>query len=226
MEPFKSSGIDPVLEVDEKLMGKWKGLDLYFGTKRVGTGGLLITSKRCVWIPENAKGCPAAGTGYALSWDDLGMHAVCSDANAFHCPHIFCLVDRELLQEAEEGDETHDTTNEIRIAPVEPEECRTLLDRLFTVFSDAASMSPETGAFSGTVVHTGDFNRKRKFDDVTPTQGEGTDPFVLHPDLAEYSDVGFGIPGSGLTEEEMERKMAEWESKLVIAEDFDTYQPK
>ena len=38
--------------------------------------------------------------------------------------------------------------------------------------------------------------------------------------------LDFGEPGSALSPEEMERKLAEWDSKLVITNDLDHYQPK
>ncbi|KAJ9441856.1 Chloride conductance regulatory protein ICln [Diplonema papillatum] len=179
---------------------------MYFGKVKAGTGTLYITSKQCLWFNDEA-----AQGGYSTEWPGFMMHAVCTDATAFHCPHIYCMLDRELQEEAEEGKETPDTTNDIRFAPIEHEETRSLLDKLFHVFSEAASMAPDE-VFTGEVGHVGDFNpKKRKFDE---TSSENFEPLSLGM---------FGEPGSALTPEEMEEKLAEWDSKIIVEPSF---QPK
>ena len=127
------------------------------------------------------------------------MHAVCVDANAFHCPHIYCLVDRELEGEpAEDGKENHTNTNDIRIAPVDPEECLTLLDKLFAVFSDAASsMGPTADTFSGSVV-TGDFNRKRKLEVCLLFSACVPEAFVLSTSLYSQEMAGGKTPSDSI----------------------------
>eukprot|EP01059_Diplonema_ambulator_P033786 TRINITY_DN721_c2_g1_i1.p1 TRINITY_DN721_c2_g1~~TRINITY_DN721_c2_g1_i1.p1 ORF type:complete len:266 (+),score=57.47 TRINITY_DN721_c2_g1_i1:80-799(+) len=204
----------PVLGKDEALMGKWAGLQLCFAKNIVGNGVLYITGKRFVWVRDGQ------AVGYECHWEDLMMHAVCSDVNEFAAPHLFCMLDREILNGGakDEMSATHETTNDVRIIPMSAE-CHDLLDELFTVFSNAASMTDtDAAAFQGQVVKEGDFNpKKRKFceaDDESPAE-----PYTQITALEGLPGADFfGIPGEALTEEEREQKLAEWDSKLIIQE--------
>ena len=175
MEPFSTSVQDPVLPQDEKLMGRWRGLDLYFGTRKEDTGILFITTKRCLWIPDfEEKNVPSAGvvpgtaTGYGVKWDEMMGHGTCMSSDDFESPQILCMMDRDIAEEAAEGKEEYNTTNDVRFVPIQHGEdgsCQDLVERLFNVFNKAAGLSvEEVPAVSAEPVSTGVFSRKRKFD--------------------------------------------------------------
>eukprot|EP01064_Diplonema_japonicum_P010272 TRINITY_DN1757_c0_g2_i4.p2 TRINITY_DN1757_c0_g2~~TRINITY_DN1757_c0_g2_i4.p2 ORF type:complete len:223 (+),score=49.41 TRINITY_DN1757_c0_g2_i4:111-779(+) len=212
MKQIKVLEGSPVMEGEEKLMGKWAGLQLCFGRNLAGNGTLFVTVQRFVWVKEGAQ------VGFECRWEDTMMHAVCSDVQEYRAPHIFCMLDRELREEAgKPGEETHLNTNDIRIVPV-TSECHDLLDQLFAEFSKAASLTPDDAKrFTGEIVKEGDFNpKKRKLDDTQNTP----DPFqqisLVDGNPQEFF---FGIPGEALTEEEQAQKLAEWDSKLIIHEE-------
>eukprot|EP01065_Artemidia_motanka_P038058 TRINITY_DN46930_c0_g1_i1.p1 TRINITY_DN46930_c0_g1~~TRINITY_DN46930_c0_g1_i1.p1 ORF type:complete len:237 (+),score=101.11 TRINITY_DN46930_c0_g1_i1:66-713(+) len=180
----------------EQLLGSWDGMQLYFHRRLAGTGRLSATSSRLVWTPAGENRI-LPGVGYAASWKVVGVHAVCRAADDFGMGHVYCQVDT--CAEAAEGEEDHRSASEVRFVPADQAEevCLPLLDEVFSVFSDASSMNPDDISDSAALAMFAGCNplkRKRAGDDGFTACFEGGE----------------------LTQEEMQRRMAEWDSKLIV----------
>ena len=153
-------------------------------------------------------------TGYLLKWEDICMHAVCSDVGVLSMPHIYCMASRELEEEVAEINmnlETNENTNDIRFAPITPSS--ELLQQLFDLFGKAVDMIDDEGDFQGSFICNGDFNsEKRKLSERESEDDVFTsiDPEMLKKLLPDGTDLPL---------EEVERRLAEWDSKLVIEGD-------
>ena len=110
-------------------MGRWRGLDLYFGTRKEDTGILFITTKRCLWIPDFEDAVCRSGawtaTGYGVCWDEMMGHGTCMSSDDFESPQILCTMDRDIAEEAAEGKEEYNTTNDVRFVPARTARAKT-----------------------------------------------------------------------------------------------------
>eukprot|EP01060_Flectonema_neradi_P005533 TRINITY_DN1369_c0_g1_i2.p1 TRINITY_DN1369_c0_g1~~TRINITY_DN1369_c0_g1_i2.p1 ORF type:complete len:251 (+),score=65.65 TRINITY_DN1369_c0_g1_i2:45-797(+) len=217
MEPYEYKSVTdvPVLGEGEAMLGSFGGLLLFFSSRKVGNGTLFITSKNCFWRPDEVNAVTGTrSTGYVIDWEEICMHAICSDESVLAFPHLYCMSSRELDDEVAEINrnlETHSNTNDIRFAPITPRP--ELLQQLFDLFSKAANMIPDS-EFKGEFVTRGDFNEKRKMGD-REAEDEAEEAFTtIDPEMLERL-----MPdGTDLSPAEVERRLAEWDSKLVIEE--------
>eukprot|EP01063_Lacrimia_lanifica_P008320 TRINITY_DN15386_c0_g1_i1.p1 TRINITY_DN15386_c0_g1~~TRINITY_DN15386_c0_g1_i1.p1 ORF type:complete len:229 (+),score=90.19 TRINITY_DN15386_c0_g1_i1:228-914(+) len=205
----------------EELFGTWTGLQLFFGVTRAPseTGSLYITGKRCVWLP--ARGAAPAATGYEVDWEAVSAHGTPQSCAEFAQPHLWMMLDCN-AEEAPPGKETHATCSEVRFVPEESEGCDAILTELFEAFSKAACGLPQDAPAASPA--TGDFSRKRKRTEME-TGGEEA-CYAAFEQMADLQGLaGMDIEamlaeaGSALSPEERERRLADWDSKLVVLHD-------
>ena len=61
-------------------------------THTLGSGTLHITSKRVLWLPDDAQ---STGSGYGIDFPQLLMHALSRDTAYFPHPAIYCQLEHD-----------------------------------------------------------------------------------------------------------------------------------
>lgn len=87
-------------------------------THNLGSGTLHITSKRVLWLPNDAQ---PAGGGYSIDFPQLLMHALSRDTAYFPHPAIYCQLeqDEDEEEDGEEGEEAEEQQGAEGDGPVE-----------------------------------------------------------------------------------------------------------
>eukprot|EP00316_Scyphosphaera_apsteinii_P001225 CAMPEP_0119308302 /NCGR_PEP_ID=MMETSP1333-20130426/9926_1 /TAXON_ID=418940 /ORGANISM="Scyphosphaera apsteinii, Strain RCC1455" /LENGTH=308 /DNA_ID=CAMNT_0007312035 /DNA_START=104 /DNA_END=1031 /DNA_ORIENTATION=+ len=83
-------GSDVMLEDGEEARTRQR-VHLYLSDRCSGTGTLLVTTRRVVWVPEDARGL----AGFSLFYPAIAMHAVCRDTSDFSHPCVYLQLDPE-----------------------------------------------------------------------------------------------------------------------------------
>ena len=68
-------------------------------THTLGPGTLHITTKRVLWLPDNAQ---PADSGYSIDFPQLLMHALSRDTAFFPHPAIYCQLEQDDEDDGEE----------------------------------------------------------------------------------------------------------------------------
>ena len=148
------SGADLTPELDdtqgETLDYRLKGVGLAFGNDEdnfVGTGELLITNKRILWIgqvDEGAEGAQENRKCFDFDVPYIILHAISRDPESYPVPCLYCQLDREedvgTESEGKEGEDEYDTGEVFFIPPKDGDD---QLQAMFDAFSHAALLNPD-----------------------------------------------------------------------------------
>ena len=66
----------------------------HHGSGRHGTGTLVVTTRRVLWIPEE-HAAPGALCRFSLYYQAIAMHAICRDTSDFEVPCVYLQLDAE-----------------------------------------------------------------------------------------------------------------------------------
>jgi len=180
------------LEADETLSSLHDDIELHVGAHGCGTGRLLVTTKRLVWLPSDAAADAPADPTHSIRLDDVIMHAISRDTESFPKPCIYMQVDAGRTVEATPAeaaaivaarDEGAALVNAEPLVLVEPDEVR-LVPRAAATLEDLFASLCVSGE-----------------DTAEPSEGN----FFFNDEA-----VMEGLDHS------MKRKLEEWDDKLVI----------
>ncbi|PSN35455.1 hypothetical protein C0J52_06626 [Blattella germanica] len=110
---------------------------VHVNNREIGKGTLFITESRLSWVNNTS------GQGFSLEYPHIALHAVSRDLQAHPSECLYILVDTEIDQDNERGDEdsesgTQDMT-EMRFIPDD----KGMLDAMFHAMSECQSLHPD-----------------------------------------------------------------------------------
>ncbi|XP_051182444.1 chloride conductance regulatory protein ICln [Lolium perenne] len=108
-------------------------------------GTLFVTTRRVIWLSEAEK-----GTGYAVEFLDVTLHAVSRDPETYPSPCLYTQIEAEAGSDEEAGDLDTEPLSELQLAKIS--EMRIILsdaaqlDSLFDAFCHCAELNPDPTA--------------------------------------------------------------------------------
>jgi len=124
----RTSDGTPTLAEDEQTKLVVPSVNAWFGDKTQGTGFLYVTTKNVIWLP------PLPQDGFSINFQFISIHAVSRDTTSFYSPCLYCQLDMD------EADIAEDNFHELRFVPPNTQE---QLELLYNVFSECAALNPD-----------------------------------------------------------------------------------
>eukprot|EP00245_Coleochaete_scutata_P001733 TRINITY_DN12182_c0_g2_i1.p1 TRINITY_DN12182_c0_g2~~TRINITY_DN12182_c0_g2_i1.p1 ORF type:complete len:209 (+),score=74.65 TRINITY_DN12182_c0_g2_i1:317-943(+) len=155
----RAAGGGPVLnsDGDEEVRRTQSQVAIVLGSSQEELGTLFITTRRLIWLSDEA-----TKPGFAVDFKSLSMHAISRDEEAYPRPCIYAQIDTDAVdhgefegddeEEVEEGAEAMDVetptaldlqeVSEIRLVPLDS----SVLDQLFQTLCECALLNPDQAA--------------------------------------------------------------------------------